>query len=145
MRAMTRRDIVKGAAVVAASAAVGRSTIVRAQTAPVRIGFLYPDQGVFTQIGFDMRDGFLLYMNEVGNKAGGRPLELHLETKPTNKPDEGLTKAKRLAEREKIHILGGVVSSPVAYALRGYVIEQKLPFVIMNAGADGLTQRQRSE
>ena len=46
---------------------------------------------------------------------------------------------------EKVHMLGGVVSSPVAYALRGYVIEQKLPFVIMNAGADGLTQRQRSE
>jgi branched-chain amino acid transport system substrate-binding protein len=145
MRAMTRRDVVKGTAVAVASAAAGRPTAARAQSAPVRVGFLYPDQGVFTQIGFDMRDGFLLYMNEVGNKAGGRPIEIHLETKPTNNPDVGLTKAKRLAEREKVQILGGVVSSPVAYALRGYVIEQKLPFVIMNAGADGLTQRQRSE
>jgi branched-chain amino acid transport system substrate-binding protein len=145
-RAMTRREVVKAVVGAAAGTAVlGATGRARAQGGPVKIGFLYPDQGVFTQIGFDMRDGFLLYMNEVGNKAGGRPLEIHLETKPTNKPDDGLTKAKRLVEREKVHILGGVVSSPVAYALRGYVIEQKLPFVIMNAGADGLTQRQRSE
>jgi len=38
----------------------------------------------------------------------------------------------------------GVIASPMAYALRPYVIAQKTPLVVMNAGADGLTQRQRS-
>jgi branched-chain amino acid transport system substrate-binding protein len=143
---VTRRDALKATlgALATSAGALGGTRRAAAQ-GPVKIGFLYPDQGVFTQVGFDMRDGFLLQMNEVGTRAGGRPIEVHLETKPTNKPDDGLTKAKRLVEREKVHILGGVVSSPVAYALRNYLIEQKVPFVIMNAGADNLTQRQRSE
>ena len=112
---------------------------------PVKIGFIYADSGVFAQVGIDMRDGFLLYWGETGNKAGGRAVELLLETKGSNKPDEALTKARKLVERDKIQVLGGIVSSPVGYALRSYVIAQKMPLVIMNAGADGLTQKQRSE
>ena len=111
---------------------------------PVKIGFIYPDTGPFAQLGLDMRDGFLLYWSQVGNKAGGRSVEVLMETKGTNKPDEGLTKARKLVERDQVHILGGIISTPVAYALRGYVNEKKVPLVIMNAGADGLTQRQRS-
>ncbi len=113
--------------------------------APVRIGFIYPDSGPFAQLGLDMRDGFLLHWSEIGNKAGGRTVEVLSETKGTNKPDEGLTKARKLVERDKVQVLGGIISTPVAYALRSYVIEKKTPLVIMNAGADGLTQRQRSE
>jgi len=59
----------------------------------VKIGFLYPDSGPFAQLGLDMRDGFLLYWSEVENRAGGRPVEVLLEAKGTNKPDERLTKA----------------------------------------------------
>jgi len=113
--------------------------------APVKIGFIYPDTGPFAQLGLDMRDGFLLYWSEVGSRAGGRTVELALETKGTSKPDEGLTKARKLVERDGVQILGGIISTPVAYALRGYVIEKKIPIVIMHAGADGLTQRQKSE
>ena len=111
---------------------------------PVKIGFIYPDTGPFAQLGLDMRDGFLLYWSEVGNKAGGRAVEVLVETKGTNKPDEGLAKARKLVERDQVHILGGIISTPVAYALRGYVNEKKVPLIVMNAGADGLTQRQRS-
>ncbi len=112
---------------------------------PARIGFIYPDSGPFAQLGLDMRDGFLLYWGEIGNKAGGRAVEILSETKGTAKPDEGLTKARKLVERDRVHVLGGIISTPVAYALRSYVIEKKTPLVIMNAGADGLTQKQRSE
>ena len=75
----------------------------------VKIGFIYPDAGTFAQPGLDMRDGFLLYWGQVGNKAGGRTVELLLENKGTAKPDEGLTKARKLVERDKVHILGGVI------------------------------------
>ncbi|HEV8575291.1 MAG TPA: hypothetical protein VGR43_11360, partial [Dehalococcoidia bacterium] len=57
--------------------------------------------GPLAQLGIDLRDGFLLYWSEVGNKAGGRPVELILETKASNKPDEGLTKARNLMEHDK--------------------------------------------
>lgn len=92
-----------------------------------------------------MRDGFLLYWSEVGQKAGGREVELFLETKGTNDTDEGLRKTRKLVERDEVHILGGIVSTPVAYALRAYVIQKEIPTVIMNAGADGLTQAHASE
>ena len=122
----------------------GRTPVAAQSPAPIKIGFIYPDKGPLAQLGIDLRDGFLLYWSEVGNKAGGRPVELILETKASAKPDEGLTKARKLVEHDKVHLLGGVIASPVAYALRPYVIAQKTPLVVMNAGADGLTQRQRS-
>ncbi len=131
--------------VLVASGGLASRTPAAAQSpGPIKIGFIYPDKGPLAQLGIDLRDGFLLYWGEVGNKAGGRPVELILETKASSKPDEGLTKARKLVEHDKVHLLGGVIASPVAYALRPYVIAQKTPLVVMNAGADGLTQRQRS-
>ena len=111
---------------------------------PVKIGFIYADSGSAAQAGVDMRDGFLLYWSEIGNKAGGRPVEVLLETTGTNKPDEALTKARKLVERERVQLLGGIIATPEAYALRPYVIEKKIPTVIMNAGADELTKKLRS-
>ena len=112
---------------------------------PARIGFIFPSSGPFAQPGADMRDGFLLYWSEVGNKAAGRTVEALLEDKASCKADEGLTKARKLVERDRVHILGGIICTPVAYALRSYVIDKKVPILIMNAGADGITQKLRSK
>lgn len=112
---------------------------------PVRIGIIYTNSGPLAQLGLDLRDGFTHYWNEVGNRAGGRRIEILGENTGSNKPDEGLTKAKKLVERDGAQILSGIIETPVAYALRSYVIEKKIPLMIMNAGADGLTQKQRSE
>jgi len=112
---------------------------------PVRIGIIYTNSGPLAQLGIDMRDGNLLYWNQAGNRAGGRRIELLLESTGTNKPDEGLTKARKLVERDRVHILTGVLETPVAYALASYVNEKKVPLMINIAGADGLSQKQRSE
>ena len=112
---------------------------------PVRIGIIYTNTGPLAQLGIDMRDGALLYWSQAGNRAAGRRVEILTESTGSNKPDEGLTKARKLVERDRAHILGGIIETPVAYALRPYVIEKKLPLMIMNAGADGLTQKQRSD
>jgi branched-chain amino acid transport system substrate-binding protein len=112
---------------------------------PVRIGMIYTNVGPLAQLGIDMRDGFLLYWDLAGQRAGGRRIEVISEGIATNKVDEGVTKAKKLVERDRVQLLAGVIETPVAYALRSYVIEKKVPLVINNAGADGLTQRQRSE
>ena len=112
---------------------------------PVKIGFIYTNTGPLAQLGLDLRDGFLQYWTEVGHRAGGRRVEILAEAIGTNKPDEGLTKARKLVERDGAHVLGGIIETPVAYALRSYVIDKKVPLMIMNAGADGLTQKQRSD
>jgi branched-chain amino acid transport system substrate-binding protein len=132
-------------AVVALATFMGGAGSSAAQPAgPLKIGFIYPDNGPMAQLGLDLRDGFLLYWSEVGQKAGGRPVEVLVETKASCKPDEGLTKARKLVERDHVHVLGGIVCTPVAYALRPYVIDKKIPFVVMNAGANELTMKRRS-
>lgn len=135
---------VAGSLVLAALLGLTGPAAVEAQ-APIKIGLLHPESGTFAQVGADMRDGFLLYLSEVGGKAGGRTIETLPEGHATNKADEGLTKARKLVERDGASILTGVIETPIAIALRGYVIEKKIPFVIMNAGADDLTQKLRNE
>ncbi len=131
--------------VVALAALAGGASSSAAQpSGPIKIGFIYPDSGPMAQLGLDLRDGFLLYWSEVGHKAAGRPVEVLVETKGSCKPDEGLTKARKLVERDQVHLLGGIICTPVAYALRPYVIDKKIPFIVMNAGANELTMKLRS-
>lgn len=111
---------------------------------PIKIGIIYTNTGPLAQLGIDMRDGNLLYWGQVGQRAGGRRVELLLESTGSNKPDEGLTKARKLVERDRVHLLTGVLETPVAYALASYVNDKKIPLMINIAGADGLSQKQRS-
>lgn len=106
----------------------------------IRIGVMSPNTGPYAAIGEDVRNGFQLYLDEVGAKVGGARLELVFEDSQA-KPDVGLTKARKLVESDKVAFLGGVVSSSVAYALRDYMVEKNIPYVVSVASADGLTQQ----
>ena len=111
---------------------------------PVKIGLLVPYTGVFTSIGVNITRGAELYLDEIGWKAGGREIKLIKEDSEMN-GQVSLQKTRRLVESEKIDILTGVVSSTVAYAIRDYVVGNKLPFIISNAGARDLTRGDASE
>ena len=106
----------------------------------IKIGVVGPNSGPYTIIGEEVRNGFNLYLSEIGNTAGGRKLEMLYEDTEA-KPDVGLTKVKKLVEKDGVAFVGGVVSSSVAYALHDYVVAQKMPLVITVASADGLTQK----
>ncbi len=106
----------------------------------IKIGVVGPNSGPYTIIGEEVRNGFSLYLSEIGNTAGGRKLEMLYED-TEGKPDVGLTKVKKLVEKDGVAFVGGVVSSSVAYALHDYVVAQKIPLVITVASADGLTQK----
>jgi branched-chain amino acid transport system substrate-binding protein len=110
---------------------------------PIRIGFLAPYVGVYTKLGMDMRDGFKLYLDEIKNKVAGREI-LFFNEDTEGKPDVGPVKTRKLVEKDKVHILAGIIHSGVAYAIRDYVIDKKIPLVITNAGAEKLTKDQRS-
>ncbi len=144
---ITRRQFVIRATVGAAALAsgLGFPSLLQAQSkAPLKIGFVTPLSGVYASLGADMRDGFLLYWGQVGNRVAGRSVEVIVEDKGSNKPDEGLTKTRKLVERDGVHVLAGIISTPVAIALREYAHSQKVPFIVTNAGADVITQKLRS-
>src|SRR5215813_753839 len=107
--------------------------------APVKIGMLVPLTGVFTRNGREAVDGTRLYFDEIGWKVSGRPIELLVEDYE-GKPDVGLTKARKLVERDGVHMLKGIVSSAVGLAVAGYAKEKKMPVVVSaDFGVSSLT------
>ena len=79
----------------------------------VRVGFLTPFVGVYAKIGKDMDNGFKLYLEEIKHQAAGRNIVLQTEDAEA-KPDVGLTKARKLVEKDQVHVLAGIIHSGVA-------------------------------
>lgn len=109
---------------------------------PVKIGFAVSLSGPYTALGEDLRDGLQLYLEQIGNKAAGRELQVLVEDIGSNQVSKALEKARKLIQKDKVSLLAGVVDSGSAYALAGLLEQAKLPFVISNAGADDLTQEK---
>ncbi len=114
-------------------------TLAVAQKGPIRIGALLELTGVLAPNGQDSLDGFQLYLTEIGGQVGGRKIELIVED-TAGKPDIGVTKARKLVENDKVHVLTGIVSTGVALAVSSYIREHKVPLVLSaDAGATHLT------
>src|SRR5436189_3929506 len=109
---------------------------------PIRIGFLSPLSGAIAAAGKDMYSGCELYWQETGWQAGGRKLEVTLEDNE-GLPATALTKARKLVENDRVHMLAGVILSNVAYALVPYIEAQGIPTIYPINSADDLTQRKR--
>src|SRR2546421_4465801 len=109
---------------------------------PIRIGFLSPLSGAIAAAGKDMYSGCELYWQETGWQAGGRKLEVILEDNE-GVPATALTRARKLVESDRVHMLAGVILSNVAYALVPYVEAQGIPTLYPINSADDLTQRRR--
>jgi branched-chain amino acid transport system substrate-binding protein len=110
---------------------------------PIKIGFMAPYVGVAATFGTDLRDGFKMCLDEYGNKVAGRDI-VFLNEETEGKPEVGLVKARKLVEKDQVQILSGIINSSVAYAVRDYVNEKKVPLMIANAGSRELTQSQKS-
>ena len=135
MRVMTRLALL---GVLALGMARGEAA---AQT-PIKIGFLAPLSGAIAAAGKDMYSGCELYWQETGWQMAGRKVEVILEDNE-GQPPTTLTKARKLVESDKVHLLMGVILSNVAYALVPYVEQQGIPTMYPINSADDLTQRKR--
>ncbi len=96
---------------------------------PIKIGLLLPYTGVIAVNGQETSKGVEFYLSKIGSKAGGREIQLIKEDDEA-KPDVGLTKTRKLVERDKVDMLIGPVHSGVALAIRDYVNEQGIPLII---------------
>lgn len=117
----------------------------RAQSArtPIRIGVPVPLTGPLAVNGEDNLRGIRLYFNRIGNRIDGRKVELLVEDTAGN-PTMGLNKVQMLVERDKVQVILGVISSAVAYAIRDFVHNNKVPTMITTAGATDLTLSKKS-
>ncbi len=105
---------------------------------PIKIGLLLPLTGLLSIQGLDAVKGFELYIAKINGKAGGRDIQV-LREDTEAKPDVGLTKIKKLIERDRADFVVGPVNSAVALAIRNYVHEQGVPLVVPVAFTRDLT------
>ena len=110
---------------------------------PIRIGFIVPLSGPYAQNGRDILNGFLLLLDEIGYRAGGRQIQLIVEDDEAI-PAVTLTKARKLVEADRVHLMAGTLLSSSGYALAPYIDAQQIPMVYPVVSADDLTQRRRS-
>lgn len=113
-------------------------SVVAAGKGPIKIGYLSTSSGTFAADGEFMRTGINLYLESINYMVAGRKIEVIHEDDKMD-PRTGLVKSKRLVEERKVHMVAGVIPSHIAYAIKGYLVSKKTPFIINNAGAVGLT------
>ena len=82
-------------------------------------------------------------LDEVGYRAGGRQIQLIIEDDEAI-PAVTLTKARKLVESDRVHLLAGALLASSGYALAPYIDAQQIPTVYPVVSSDDLTQRRRS-
>jgi branched-chain amino acid transport system substrate-binding protein len=105
---------------------------------PIKIGLLLPYTGVIAVNGQETSKGVEFYLAKLGGKIAGREVQLIKEDDEA-KPDVGLTKTRKLVERDRVDVLIGPVHSGVALAIRDYVTERGVPLIVPVAFTRDLT------
>jgi branched-chain amino acid transport system substrate-binding protein len=109
---------------------------------PIKIGVLSPLTGQMAATGKDMLSGIQLYMEEIGYQAAGRKIELIVEDDEAV-PATGLTKTRKLVEKDGVHIMTGATMASTGYALAPYIDSKEIPMTYPIIASEDLTQRER--
>jgi branched-chain amino acid transport system substrate-binding protein len=99
---------------------------------PIKIGVLAPLTGPLAAPARDIVDAARLYVEEVNGEMAGRKVELLVEDYEF-KSAVALTKTKKLVERDRVHVVVGVILSAAALAMKDYIHAQQVPFIISGA------------
>jgi branched-chain amino acid transport system substrate-binding protein len=117
-------------------------TAASAQQRTIKIGMVYPMTGPIAFQGVPMVNAIKQAFDEENYTVAGRKIELLLEDSQ-GKPDVGLTKFRKLVEKDGVHLLKAEITTTVALAAASYVHSQKVPWVT-EAAAGALTRDKRS-
>jgi branched-chain amino acid transport system substrate-binding protein len=125
----------------AAAAAVAGITGLAAAPAgaadTVRIGMVTTLSGPGSGLGIDIRDGFMLALEELDGTLGGLPAEV-VEGDDAREPDMARQLVQRMIERDRVHIITGIVWSNLALAIMPTVDRNAVVFISPNAGPSEL-------
>ena len=120
---------------------VNPSVLLAQGKGPIKIGFIAPFSGGFAAQGKDMLAALQLYFEEIGYQAAGRKIELIMEDDEAN-PAVGLTKTRKLVEKDGVHLMTGGMMASTGYALAPYIDSQEIPMTYPVISSDDLTQRK---
>jgi branched-chain amino acid transport system substrate-binding protein len=137
---LTRRQALRVLAALGASAAApvlsacsGRSqSSAGPALAPVKVGLVVPQSGVYKTIGDDLANGFKLYLDLNGGRLGGRATKL-VTVDEGETADSGRAAVERLIKQEHVLALSGVAGSTAMVAIRDFVESSQIPLIGSNA------------
>jgi branched-chain amino acid transport system substrate-binding protein len=114
---------------------------VRAQTEPLRIGFLTVRSGALAAGGRQLEEGIQLFLKERNSTIAGRKVELIIADTGGN-PAGAKNKTQELVERNHVHVIIGPLAAFEAIAIDDYIRQTRTPTVADSAAAEDLTQRK---
>jgi branched-chain amino acid transport system substrate-binding protein len=115
-----------------------------AERPPIKVGILVPYTGIAPLQAKGVSDGVELAIAEIGQRAGGRAIQVVKEDDEFN-PTVGLTKVRRLVEEQKVNFIVGPVSSAVALAIYDYIVKNKTILIIPCAFTKELTSPEKAK
>jgi branched-chain amino acid transport system substrate-binding protein len=127
----------------ALAAAAVLSLAVQAASAQekVKIGLLTTLSGPPAALGAQQRNGFQLALKNLGNKLGGRDVELIVQDDEL-KPDVAVSKAKALVERDKVDFVVGPIFSNILQAIIKPVTDGGAFMISPNAGTSNFAGKE---
>lgn len=105
---------------------------------PVKIGLSVPLSGVYAPLGEDMKQGFEMYLDEHDGKLGGREVTL-VSADEGEGPQTGVPATTKLVTQDQVAAVVGIVNSATALGLKDTFVQAKVPLIVANAGANGIT------
>ncbi|MEY9186289.1 branched-chain amino acid transport system substrate-binding protein [Bradyrhizobium sp. USDA 326] len=99
----------------------------------IKLGVIVTLSGPAAALGQQVRDGFTLAVKDLGNKMGGRDVDV-VVVDDELKPDAAVTKVKGLLEREKVDFVVGPIFSNILQAIHRPITESKTFLISPNAG-----------
>ncbi|MFQ5825812.1 MAG: ABC transporter substrate-binding protein [Dehalococcoidia bacterium] len=107
----------------------------------IKIGLLHALTGPLAGLGAFYNGGAEVAFEGVGYQVAGRKIEV-IKEDTEGKPDVGLTKVRKLVERDKVDIIIGPISSAVALAIGDYVAQSNVTLIISQATVEALTREK---
>ena len=107
----------------------------------LKIGLLTTLSGPPAALGNQQKNGFQLALKQMGNKLGGREVELIIQDDEL-KPDVAVIKAKALVERDKVDFVVGPIFSNILQAILKPVTDSSAFLISPNAGTSNFAGKE---
>lgn len=110
----------------------------------IRIGYIIPLSGQSAEPGQRIVDGMNLYLDQIHHRMAGKRVEVILENDESD-PAVAMAKLHKLVSQDRVQVLSGMFLSSCLYQIAPLVEQCQIPFVVVSAGADDVTQRKRKK
>ncbi len=103
------------------------------ETEPIKIGVIADMTGVGADYGPKFQAVQDLFLNEIGGKVLGRPIQVFTEDSGTD-PAMAIEKARKLIDVDKVHMLTGTIFGNISQTVASIAAKSKIPLIGWYAG-----------